>query len=435
MGDKVLIVGGGGREHAIAWKLSQSAGVGNLIAAPGNAGISELGECFNIKEQEITKLAELAEKQGVDLTVVGPELPLSLGIVDLFESRGLPVFGPNKAATQLESSKIFAKDLMSAQKVPTGAHKVFDVYQEALEYVYDYGTPVVIKADGLAAGKGVTVAMEDEEACMAIKENLLKGRFGDSSRRVIIEEYLCGEEASVLALTDGKTILPMLASQDHKRIYDEDQGPNTGGMGAYAPAPVVGDILYEFINKRIFKPVIKGLANNGIIYKGILYAGLMIDFTGPKVLEFNVRFGDPEAQCILPLLKSDLYELCQATVKGKLEGQPMEFEEGCCICVVMASGGYPANYTTGYPITGLKEAGKLPEVVVFHAGTKLAKGKTVTSGGRVLGVTAKGENLEQAQERAYQAVKKINFEGAYYRSDIGYKGLARYQGLDDQEKQ
>jgi len=434
MGDKVLIVGGGGREHAIAWKLSQSPRVSKIIAAPGNAGMAELGECFNVKDHEIPRLAELAEEQGVDLTIVGPEFPLSLGIADFFESRGLPIFGPNKAATQLESSKIFAKDIMTAQKVPTGDHKVFDVYQEALEYIYDYGTPVVIKADGLASGKGVTVAMEDEEACMAIKENLLKGRFGDSSRRVIIEEYLCGEEASVLALTDGKTILPMLASQDHKRIYDEDQGPNTGGMGAYSPAPVVGDALYEFISKRIFKPTIKGLANNGIIYKGILYAGLMIDLTGPKVLEFNVRFGDPETQSVLPLLKSDLYELCQATVNGKLEGHQLEFAEGSCICVVMASGGYPANYTTGYPIKGLKEAAKLPNVMLFHAGTKKEKGKVVTSGGRVLGITAWGENLEQARDLAYQAVRKINFEGAYYRSDIGYKGLARYEPLNDKEK-
>jgi len=425
MGKKVLIVGGGGREHTLAWKFAQSPQVGKIIAAPGNAGIAQLGECFQIKDVELSQLADLAEKEAVDLTVVGPEMPLSLGIVDLFESRGLPIFGPNQSATQLESSKIFAKEIMTSQKVPTGHWRIFDVYQEALEYVYDHGTPVVIKAEGLAAGKGVSVAMEDEEAYLAIKENLIKGRFGDSSKRIIIEEYLCGEEASILAFTDGETILPMVTSQDHKRIYDEDQGPNTGGMGAYAPAPIVGEGLYDFIINRIFKPTIKGLERGGIIYKGVLYAGLIIGFNGPKVLEFNVRFGDPEVQSLLPLLKNDLFELCQATVDRRLKEQKLEFEEGSCLCVVMASGGYPGNYTTGYPISGLEEVAKMEDVAVFHAGTKVKKGEMVTSGGRVLGVTAKAENLERANQLAYQAVAKINFDGAFFRKDIGYKGLTR----------
>lgn len=423
----VMIVGGGGREHAIAWKVAQSGNVDKIYCAPGNGGTSSEHKCENIeiKPAEFEKLAEFAEKHDVGLTIVGPEDPLVEGLVDYFENRGLKVFGPESRAAQIEASKAFAKDVMNKADIPTAEYQRFDDYQEALDYVDRKGIPIVIKADGLAAGKGVTVAFHREEARGALKNILVDKIFGDSGNTVVIEEYLDGEEASYLAFTDGETVLPLQSSQDHKPVFDGDKGPNTGGMGAYSPAPVVTEDVMNYVTENVAYPLIKELKMRGIIYKGIIYAGLMINDKGVKVLEFNCRFGDPETQPILYRMNSDIIDVINKCIEGKLDSVKIEWDEKPSVCVVMASGGYPKAYNKGCEISGIESAEKIENVKVFHAGTGELNGKTVTTGGRVLGVTAKGLNLQDAINNAYKAVEKINFSNMHFRKDIGNKALGR----------
>ncbi|MGQ9706083.1 MAG: phosphoribosylamine--glycine ligase [bacterium] len=426
MGDKVLIVGSGGREHCLGWKIAQSPKVSEIISAPGNAGLSWIGECVPIRVDEIKSIAKLAENRGVDLTIVGPEEPLALGIVDEFEKRGLPIFGPTRKASMLEASKVFAKDIMNRVGVPTAEYKVFSDYDEAISYIENKSVPFIIKADGLAFGKGVTVAIEKDKAYYAIEANLKRNIFGKASKRIVIEEYLCGEEASVLAFTDGETIIPMISAQDYKRIYDGDEGPNTGGMGSYAPAPILPYEYLDIIVDKIYKPILEGLKKEGIVYKGVLYSGLMIGFDGPKVLEFNVRFGDPETQAILPLLKNDFYDILKATIEGRLKDVKLEWESGVSLCVVVASGGYPDKYSTGMVVKGLESLLNRDDIYIFIAGARYENGKLETSGGRVMGITAKGRNIFEAKKKAYDAVSSIDFDGIYFRKDIGYKAIERY---------
>ncbi len=421
---KILVVGSGGREHAIVWKLLQSPKVTKIYCAPGNGGISKMAECVPIPAENIAELLAFARKNTIDLTVVGPEQPLSLGIVDLFEGAGLKVFGPSKAAARIEGSKSFAKGLMEKYNLPTAQSRTFTRADEAVSYVKGKGAPIVIKADGLAAGKGVTVAMTLEEAIAAVEDALLSNKFGEAGSCVVIEDYLEGEEASVLAFTDGKVIVPMVPAQDHKRVFDGDQGPNTGGMGTYAPAPVATPEMMEKVQRRILTPIINAMRREGFPYKGVLYAGLMITPQGePMVIEFNARFGDPETQVVLPLLKTDLVEVMEAVIEERLDSCPIQWEEKAALCVVMASHGYPGDYRKGDTISGLETAAGLEDVLVFHAGTRGADSAIVTSGGRVLGVTGVGKNLAEAQKRAYQGVDAIQFEGAHYRKDIGYRAL------------
>jgi len=426
MGDKVLIVGGGGREHCLGWKLAQSPKVSEIISAPGNAGLSWIGECVSVKPNDINSLVKLAERRAVDLTVVGPEEPLTMGIVDAFEKRGLPIFGPNKKASMLEASKVFAKEFMSKAGVPTAEYSVFSDYEEALRYVENKSVPLIIKADGLAFGKGVTVAVEKDKAYYAIEANLKEHIFGDASKRIIIEEYLCGEEASVLAFTDGETIIPMISAQDYKRVYEDDAGPNTGGMGSYAPAPILPYEYLDIIVDKIYKPILEELKRGGIIYRGVLYSGLMIGFDGPKVLEFNVRFGDPETQALFPLLKTDLYSVLKATVDGHLKDIKLEWEGKTALCVIVASSGYPGKYATGMQVRGLENLINRDDIYTFIAGAKYENGVLITSGGRVMGITAKGKDIFDVKKKAYEAVSAIDFDGIYYRKDIGYKAIERY---------
>ncbi len=422
---QVLVIGSGGREHALAWKIAQSARVTKLWAAPGNAGISEVGECVDISASEIRPLADFAKRERIDLTVVGPEVPLTLGIVDEFERRGLRVFGPNRDAAIIEGSKVFTKDLMKKYHIPTGFYQSFSNANEAKRCIQEIGAPIVVKADGLAAGKGAIVCLKVSEALDAVTQIMEERVFGDAGDRVVIEEYLEGEEASFLAFSDGETVLPMASSQDHKRIFDDDQGPNTGGMGAYSPAPVVTEAIHQQVMERVMVPAVKGMAAEGRRYKGVLYAGLMIKAGEAKVLEFNARFGDPEAQPLLIRMASDLVPILEAAAEGRLQGHTIEWKAEPSVCVVMASGGYPGPYERGYPIAGLREAAEEPGVVVFHAGTGRANGQVVTSGGRVLGVTALGRDIREAISRAYRAVKKIHWKGAHYRTDIGRRALDR----------
>jgi len=421
---KVLVVGSGGREHAIVWKLSQSPYVEKIYCAPGNAGISKLAECLEIKATEIEKLAEFAEKEGINLTIVGPEAPLVAGIVDEFEKRGLRIFGPSKAAARLEGSKVFAKEMMKRWGVPTADFRVFNNPDEAVAYIKEKGAPIVVKADGLAAGKGVTVAKTVEEAVEAVNRIMVEKVFGEAGNKVVIEECLEGEEASYLVVTDGENFIPLATAQDHKAVFDGDRGPNTGGMGAYSPAPVLSEELEREVQEKVIKPILKGMKEEGNPFKGILYAGLMITNEGVKVLEFNVRFGDPEAQVILRRLKTDLVDLATSVINGKLVSK-LEWIPETSICVVLASKGYPGSYEKGKEINGIEEAEKVESVVVFHAGTAFKEGKLVTNGGRVLNVTALGKNIVEARERVYKAVEKIHFEGMHYRKDIGEKALKR----------
>lgn len=422
---RVLVVGGGGREHALVWKIAQSPQVDAIYAAPGNAGISEYAECLDIGAEDIDGLLEFARSQGIDLTVVGPEVPLVAGVVDRFREAGLRIFGPEKEAAQLEGSKVFAKRLMREARVPTVEFRVFDEPTTAHQYLDSQDAPIVVKADGLAAGKGVLVCRSIDEAHQAVDAIMVDRRFGEAGREVIIEECLVGEEASIVALTDGKTIYPLPPSQDHKPIYDGDGGPNTGGMGAYSPAPVVTPEMEEHITRAILVPVVHALRVRGIRYRGVIYAGLMMTPGGPKVLEFNVRFGDPETQPILVRLKSDLVPALEAVADGRLQETSLEWDDRPAVCVVMASGGYPGSYEKGKPITGLGEVAGMTDVAVFHAGTASADGRLVTNGGRVLGVTALGETVAEAKARAYDAVKKIQFDGAYYRTDIADRAIHR----------
>jgi phosphoribosylamine--glycine ligase len=422
---RVLVVGGGGREHALVWKIAQSPRVQKICCAPGNAGIARMAECLSISAEDVKGLIACAEKEKIDLTVVGPEAPLTLGIVDLFRARGLRVFGPSQKAAEIEGSKAFTKDLMKKYGIPTGESETFSDRAAAAKYVEEKGAPLVVKADGLAAGKGVMICRTVGEALTALDLILVQKAFGAAGARVVVEEFLDGEEASFLAFTDGETVLPLPTSQDHKAIYDNDQGPNTGGMGAYSPAPVVTQKVHREIMEKVMIPTVRGMAREGRKYQGVLYAGLMIKDEKPKILEFNARFGDPEAQPLLMRLKSDLVPVLEATIDGKLSSQKMELDGRSSVCVVMASGGYPGSYEKGKVISGLREAAGVRDAFVFHAGTAFKEGKVVTSGGRVLGVTALGNDIQEAIQRAYEAVVKISWEGAYYRKDIGHKALAR----------
>lgn len=425
---QILLIGSGGREHALAWKLAQSGQVEKIFAAPGNPGIAavEKCECVELNLNDLDSVADFAEEHGIDLTVVGPEATLVAGIADVFAARGLAVFGPSKAAAELEGSKAFAKNLMAKYNIPTAFFKVCEDLETAKAYVKEKGAPIVIKADGLAAGKGVVVAMTEAEAYEAIDEMMgEQHKFGGAGARVVIEEFMQGEEASLLAFTDGEHIVPMIASQDHKRAFDGDKGPNTGGMGTYAPAPVLTDILRLRAVEKILKPVVAAMKAEGRTYKGCLYAGLMVCGDEVKVVEFNCRFGDPETQVVLPLLDGDLAEIMLACATGGLDKVSIGWHDKAAVCVVLASGGYPEHYEQGYPISGLDEAGKMTETVVFHAGTKISDGSVVTAGGRVLGVTAVGKDIADAQERAYKAASVISFKDMQYRKDIAWRALKK----------
>jgi len=422
---KVLVIGGGGREHALVWKIAQSPKVKKVFCAPGNAGISDLAECVPISAGDLPGLLDFARRRKIDLTVVGPEGPLSEGIVDLFEREGLRIFGASRRAAEIESSKSFAKALLDKYRIPTARGRSFRSLTQAERYLRKLGVPVVVKADGLAAGKGVIVCATEAQALAALKRIMVKREFGAAGDQVVIEECLKGEEASFLAFTDGKTVLPMPSSQDHKAIYDDDRGPNTGGMGAYSPAPVVDRLMHRKIMNEVMLPTVKAMAAEGRPYKGVLYAGLMIDRDQLRVLEFNGRFGDPEAQPLLMRIKSDIVPIMQAVIDGRLDQCRLEIDDRASVCVVMASAGYPGSYPKGLPIKGLDAAKKMQDVVVFHAGTKLAKRAVVTDGGRVLGVTALGDTVADAIAKAYEAVGKIRWEGAYCRRDIGQKALKR----------
>ncbi|NWF91468.1 MAG: phosphoribosylamine--glycine ligase [Syntrophaceae bacterium] len=420
---KVLVVGGGGREHALVWKIAQSPKVSKVYCAPGNAGISEQAAIIPIRANDLDGLLDFALKEKIDLTVVGPEEPLTKGIVDLFESRGLCIFGSNQKAAELEGSKAFAKEMMRKYRIPTASWELFDRYEEAVAYIRKQGAPLVVKADGLAAGKGVAVCRTVEEAVQSVERIMVQRVFGEAGRRVVIEECLVGEEASYIAFTDGKSILPLASSQDHKPIFDGDEGPNTGGMGAYSPAPVVTDEVHQKIIEKILRPIIHGMGEEGRPYKGVLYAGLMIHEGHPKVLEFNARFGDPETQPVLMRMKGDIVPILEACINGDLARRAIEWDRRASVCVVMASRGYPGDYEKGKAIQGLKEVSQMRDVFVFHAGTAMKDGQVVTNGGRVLGVTGLGEDIPRAIERTYEAVRKIYWEGVHYRTDIGRKAL------------
>ena len=422
---KILIIGSGGREHTLAWKIAKSRKVKKIYCAPGNAGIAEIAECVAIDAGNIAGLVEFAEKESIDLTIVGPEDPLSKGVVDLFEKKGLKVFGPSQKAAKIEASKSFAKKIMLKYGIPTAKGRSFTRLDQADAYIKKMDVPIVVKADGLAAGKGVLVCKTKKEASDALKLMLKDNAFGDAGRKVLIEECLVGEEASFIAFTDGKHVLPLPSSQDHKTIFDNDEGPNTGGMGAYSPAPVVDTFMHEKIMEKVMIPTVKAMAAEGRPYKGVLYAGLMIDRDQVNVVEFNARFGDPEAQPLLIRLKSDIVPLMEAVVEERLDECALEIDPRPSVCVVMASKGYPGSYKKGMPISGFKNAKRMKDVVVFHSGTAEKNGRIVANGGRVLGVTALGETIEKAISRAYLAVSKIKWNGAYHRKDIGQKAIKR----------
>lgn len=422
---KVLVIGGGGREHAIVWKLAQSRHVDKIYCAPGNAGIADIAECIDIGTSNFDALVDFVKYEWVDLTIVGPEEPISKGIVDAFEKDGRRILGPSKAAAQLESSKVFAKEFMKKYRIPSAEYKVFTSYIHAEDYVRMKGAPIVIKADGLAAGKGVFVASTVDEAIDALRIIMKDKAFGDAGKRVVVEEHLQGEEASFMVFTDGNTVVPMASSQDHKRVFDGDKGPNTGGMGAYSPAPVITGELESIVMNKIIKPAIKGLKAEDIKYKGILYAGLMIKDNTPYVLEFNCRLGDPETQPVLFRLNTDLLEISLSIADEKLSGAAVQWLDHAAVCVVVASKGYPEKYEKGKVISGLSDAGKMDGVVIFHSGTAFNNNEIVTNGGRVLGVTALGEDIKTARDRAYKAAEKIHFEGMHYRKDIADRAINR----------
>jgi phosphoribosylamine---glycine ligase len=422
---KILVIGSGGREHALVWKISQSPIVTKLFCAPGGAAIGELAQCVAINPEQIEKLADFAEKEKIDLTVVGPELPLTLGITDLFESRGLRIFGPNKTAAQLEGSKAFAKEILQENNIPTATFGTFTDQVVAKQHIERHPAPYVIKADGLAAGKGVVISLTINDALDVVDKILVKKVFGEAGEKVVIEEFLEGEEVSFMVLTDGQHILPLASSQDHKRVFDNDQGPNTGGMGAYSPAPVVTPSVQKRIFDEILNPLLTGLKKKGITYRGVIYVGLMITKTGPKVLEFNVRFGDPECQPIMMRLKSDLVPLLEATIDGKLNQVQPEWYEDPAVCVVLSARGYPGTYDKGYEIRGLDKLRHWDKGFVFHAGTAKENGRWLTSGGRVLGVTARGSDIGNAVKNAYAAVSQISWDGMHYRKDIARRAILR----------
>ncbi len=420
---KVLVVGSGGREHALVWKLKQSPRVKEIYCAPGNAGIARDAACINISVEDIPALLTFAGDEGIDLTVVGPEAPLCAGITDQFELAGLKVFGPSRAAAEIEGSKVVAKDIMAKYKIPTAGYAVFTGPEEAISYINRTGAPCVVKAEGLAAGKGVIVAMDKQTAINAVNSIMVDKDFGEAGDRIVVEECLIGEEVSILAFTDGINVVPMVSSQDHKRVFDNDQGPNTGGMGAYAPAPVYTAELHKQVMAEILIPMIRALEAEGRTYRGVIYAGLMITEQGPKVLEFNARFGDPETQPVLALLDTDLVEIIDAVLENRLDQIEIKWKKQASVCVVLASGGYPGPYVKGKVISGLDRV--TGSVVVFHAGTSEKEGKIVTAGGRVLGVTATGPDILTAIDSAYKMVENISFDGMQYRRDIGYRAVER----------
>jgi len=426
---RVLIIGSGGREHALAWKLAGEPGVNKIFSLPGNGGLSELADCRDIPLDPIL-LAQFAADEDIGLTIVGPEGPLVAGIVDIFEERGLLIFGPNKAAARLEGSKSFAKSIMSKYQVPTARTRVFTAFEEALIYAVQQELPLVIKADGLAAGKGVIIAESMNEVETALRECFIDKKFGAAGERVLIEEFLTGQEVSLLSFCDGKNILPMVPAQDYKRIDDNDAGPNTGGMGSYSPVPVVTEGIYKEIVDKIVKPTVKGLADEGMLYRGVLYAGVILTENGPKTLEFNVRFGDPETQSIIPRLKSNLSDVLLAVARHDLSGQELVWRDEKCVSLVLSSAGYPENPQTGYEITGLKEAAALDNVNIFQAGTKKESGKLLTNGGRVLNVSALGTSFSAARSGAYAAAELIRFQGAHFRRDIGKRAEEAEVGKD-----
>lgn len=425
----ILIIGAGGREHALGWKVAQNPNIKTVFVAPGNAGtaLEPKLENVNIAVEDIAGLVAFAQEKRIELTIVGPETPLVLGVVDAFRKADLPIFGPTQAAAQLEGSKAFTKDFLARHHIPTGAYANFTEIEPALAYVRQQGAPIVVKADGLAAGKGVIVAMTLQEAEDAIQDMLAGNAFGHAGSRVVIEEFLDGEEASFIVMVDGVNVLPMATSQDHKRVGDKDTGPNTGGMGAYSPAPVVTPEIHERVMQEVIYPTVRGMAAEGNPYTGFLYAGLMIDAQGtPKVIEYNCRFGDPETQPIMMRMQSDLVELCFAALEGKLDQVESKWDPRASIGIVLAAGGYPADYAKGDVISGLPTQEVAGEKI-FHAGTSDQAGEVVTNGGRVLCATALGNTVSQAQQRAYQLAKQVNWDGMFYRSDVGYRAIAREQ--------
>jgi len=422
---KVLVVGAGGREHALVWKIAQSPLVEKVYCAPGNPGIAQLAELVPLKVEDLPGLLRFAVDNAIDLTVVGPEIPLSLGIVDLFAEHGLKAFGPRRSAAIIEGSKAFSKDLMQKYGIPTAFYEVFTEMEPAIAFIEKHGAPIVVKADGLAAGKGVIVAQSKDEAIAAVREMLSGNAFGSAGSRVVIEEFLRGEEASFLAFTDGKHIIPLASAQDHKAVFDGDTGPNTGGMGAYSPAPVVTPAIHDIAMQEVLRRAVDGMAAEGRSYQGVLYAGLMIDGDSVKTLEFNARFGDPECQPLLMRLKSDIIPVLLGVANGDISAIELEWHDQAAVCVVMASGGYPGDYRKGDVIHGLKAAATIDDLVVFHAGTGAQGDDIVTSGGRVLGVTGRGATVAAAIAKAYEGVAAISWDGAHYRSDIGKKALGR----------
>lgn len=418
---KVLVIGSGGREHTLVWKLFQSEKVDKIYVAPGNDGMLELAERVDIAADDIDSLANWAKENKIDLTVVGPEISLVRGVVDEFEKRDLKIFGPDKIAAQIEGSKVFAKDLLRKYKIPTAEYEVFTEPQEALNYLEEAKYPLVVKAEGLAAGKGVIIATEKEVAKAAVEKIMAKRVFGDAGDRIVIEDFLDGEEVSVLAVTDGESIVPLCPAQDHKAVFDGDEGPNTGGMGAYSPTSFFTEEMMAQVEKNILKPTLKAFQTEGIKYKGVLYAGLILTDTGPKVLEFNARFGDPETQVIIPRLKTDLVDLMELVIEERLNEVKLEWDKRAALCVVLASGGYPIDYQKGYVINGLEDLNKYDNVFVFHAGTRKEGQDFVTDGGRVLGITVLAEDMFDAVNLVYECVETVDFEDMHYRSDIGCK--------------
>lgn len=422
---KVLLIGSGGREHALAWKLKQSPMLEKLYCAPGNPGIAAIAECVDIKSHDIDGLLKFAKEKSIDLTVVGPEVPLVLGIVDEFENAGLKIFGPSKAAAQLEGSKVFSKEFMLRRNIPTATFMNFDRIEDARAFLKHAQFPLVVKADGLAAGKGVMICNTLAEGLGAIDQIMKDKVFAEAGTKVVIEDYLVGEEVSILAVCDGENYLILESAQDHKRIFDDDLGPNTGGMGAYSPAPIVTETLLRKIEARVMEPTVRGMAREGVPFKGILYAGLMITSQGPYVLEYNVRFGDPETQSVLPRLQSDVLDIMFASCQGRLNEIQLKWDKRHCVCVVMSSGGYPGKYENGFEIKGLVTAEEEADTVVFHAGTKSEGDKIVTAGGRVLGIVSLGSNIKEAIKNVYTAVEKIKFDHMFFRRDIAAKALKK----------
>ena len=414
---KILIIGGGGREHAIAWKLNSENNVNKIYCAPGNAGISEIAECLNINDSDIEKLLQFAKKEQIDLTIVGPEVPLVKGIVDEFEKEGLRVFGPNKECSQLEGSKAFSKEFMIRHNIPTAKYKEYTNLDEAISEIDSFGYPVVIKADGLAAGKGVVIPQNREEAIITLKEMMSDKKFGSAGDKIVVEEFLKGIETSILAFVDNNTIVPMVSAKDHKRIYNHEQGPNTGGMGTFSPSEIYTEELSKEVEEKVLNKTLEGFKKDGLDYKGILFIGLMITEDGAKVLEYNVRFGDPETQSVLFRLETDLHEIMEAILENRLKDIDINYKKEEAVCVILTSGGYPESYEKGKVISGLENLDK--DIVVFHSGTKMLDNNLVTNGGRVLGITAKASSVEDAAKKVYENIKRINFEGMHYRNDIG----------------